>query len=198
MVSAADPDVVGLILEALRSERVIAIPTDTVYGLAADPKSMVAMNALFELKQRPKGVPVAVLAASVDQARSIVQPSARFEDLARLHWPGALTIVAPVANDALLCLGDTTNAAGVATVGVRVPDHELITACAAEFGPIAATSANVHGSPTIVDPSELRAAFGARLDVIVDGGELEGLASTVIDIGGAETTVLRQGMVQVD
>ncbi len=186
------------IVAALEREAVVAIPTDTVYGLAANPRSATAMRRLFELKQRPEGVPVAVLAASGEQAGGLVAPSTRFSALADAHWPGALTIVAAAEPGQGLHIGDTANKAGIPTVGVRVPDHDLVRACAEVFGPIAATSANVHGSPTIIDPAELLAEFGEVVEVVIDGGRLEGLASTVVDISGPDLTVLRQGVVQLD
>ena len=186
------------IVAAIERGEVVIIPTDTVYGLAADPTSTTAMNRLFGLKQRPDGVPVAVLAASPNQARQLVVPSAAFDDLAERYWPGALTIVTPSVAEAGLQIGDTANADGVLTVGVRVPDHDLIRQCAQRFGPIAATSANLHGSPTITDPTELADTFGESVDVIIDGGVLAGVASTVVDISNGQTTVLRQGVVRVD
>ena len=188
---------VELIVGALSRGEVAAIPTDTVYGLAADPRSSSAMASLFELKKRPLGVPVAVLVASVDMAKSLVEPTEQFDELAGRHWPGALTIVSPELVNLGLHVGSTENADGVSTIGVRVPDHDLIQRCTEAFGPIAATSANVHGSPTITDPAELFKVFGDHVDVIIDGGMLEGLASTVVDVTGPEVVVLRQGVVQV-
>lgn len=191
-------ELVPTVVAALERGDVVIIPTDTVYGLAADPRSATAMARLFELKQRPEGVPVAVLNASAEDARRLVAASDSFDRLAEAHWPGALTIVAESAMTGQLHIGDTANAAGVATIGVRVPDHQLIRDCAKLFGPIAATSANIHGSPTITRPAELWGTFGSDVDVIIDGGELAGLASTVVDISGGVANVLRQGVVQVD
>lgn len=188
---------VNAIVAALARGEVVAIPTDTVYGLAADPRSPDAMAALFALKQRPVGVPIAVLVSSIEMAKSIVKPTRAFDELAAKHWPGALTIVAEEQPDLGLHIGSTENATGVATVGVRVPDHGLIQRCASAFGPIAATSANVHGTPTITDPREVRDVFGQAVNVVIDGGVLEGLASTVVDVTGPEVVILRQGIVQV-
>ncbi len=185
------------VVQALCRDEVVAIPTDTVYGLAANPASAVAMQRLFELKQRPDGVPVAVLAGSREQAEQLVEPSETFYALAAEHWPGALTLVARRSADLRFYIGDATNQLGIPTVGVRVPDHDLIRACALRFGPIAATSANIHGSPTIVDPSELRSVFGQDVDVIIDAGVLRGVASTVVDVSGPELVTLRQGVVQL-
>lgn len=181
------------VVEALHRAEVVVIPTDTVYGLAADPASPEAMRRLFELKERPEGVPVAVLVASLDQASRLVEVTPTFTELVESHWPGALTIVADGSHAGRqLHLGEVT------TVGVRLPDHDLIRACAADFGPIAATSANRHGEPTITDPGELHAAFGKDVSVIIDGGVLEGAASTVVDVTTDPPAVLRQGVIHLD
>ena len=193
----SDGSHVNTIVNALERGEVVAIPTDTVYGLAADPTSPTAMRSLFELKERPEGVPVAVLVSSLDMARSIVEPNAPFEQLAAEHWPGALTIVAAARPNLGLHIGATANEAGVSTVGVRVPDHDLIRRCANAFGPIAATSANRHGAPTITEPTALVDAFGDHVKVVVASGVLEGLASTVVDVSGRDVVILRQGVVQV-
>jgi len=185
---------VAEIVNALRAGEVIVVPTDTVYGLAADPASSDAMKRLFEIKKRPQGVPVAVLVASVEQAKTLIDATPRFEELAAAHWPGALTLVADGTDRAIeeLHLGE------VRTVGVRLPDHDLLRACAEAFGPIAATSANRHGEPTITDPSELARAFGNEGLRIVDGGVLEGLASTVVNVTEEPPKILRQGTVSFD
>ena len=188
---------VDAVVAALANDEVVVIPTDTVYGLAANPRSAVAMRRLFELKERPDGVPVAVLVGSLEQAEELVESSDVFHMLAAEHWPGALTLVARSAPGIDLNIGDSTNADGVPTIGVRLPDHQLIRECALAFGPIAATSANIHGSPTIIDPTELRSSFGGAVEVIVDAGLLKGVASTVVDVSSDELTVLRQGVVQV-
>ena len=193
----ADQDfdtIVASVVTALRDGQVVVIPTDTVYGLAADPTSPTAMARLFELKQRPDGVPVAVLVGSTEQARGLVKATDGFETLATAHWPGALTMVANGLPEAL----DSVHLGDVATIGVRLPDHDLIRACADAFGPIAATSANRHGEPTIVDPVELKTAFGSDVNLIIDGGVLDGTASTVADITTHPPTVLRQGVVHLD
>ena len=195
MIADQDFDaIVASVVTALRDGQVVVIPTDTVYGLAADPTSPTAMARLFELKQRPDGVPVAVLVGSSEQARELVEATDVFEALATAHWPGALTMVANGLPDAL----DLVHLGDVATIGVRLPDHDLIRACADAFGPIAATSANRHGEPTIVDPVELKTAFGSDVNLIIDGGVLDGTASTVADITTHPPTVLRQGVVHLD
>ncbi|MFT7474880.1 MAG: L-threonylcarbamoyladenylate synthase [Verrucomicrobiales bacterium] len=185
-------DDVARSIDALERGEVVVIPTDTVYGLAADPKSPEAMRALFALKQRPEGVPTAVLIDSIEQASELILVSDVVGALAAAHWPGALTIVASATDDHGLHIGSST------TVGVRLPDHDFVRAIAVGFGPIAATSANRHGEPTITDPRNLAAAYGTSVEVIIDGGVLEGLASTVVDATKKTLVVLRQGVVHLD
>jgi L-threonylcarbamoyladenylate synthase len=185
-------DYVERVVDALERGEVVVIPTDTVYGLAADPRSPEAMHALFAMKQRPEGVPIAVLIDSIEQAGELILISDIVGALAAAHWPGALTIVASAAQDHGLHIGSST------TVGVRLPDDDFVRAIAAGFGPIAATSANRHGEPTITDPRNLAAAFGTSVEVIIDGGVLEGMASTVVDATTNTLAVLRQGVVHLD
>jgi len=179
------------VVAALRSGEVVAIPTDTVYGLAADPSSADAMQRLFALKERPEGVPVAVLVSSFEQAEALIEWTPPVRTLAEAHWPGALTIVG-------IGVGAEFHLGSLDTVGVRLPDHELIQKCAERFGPIAATSANRHGMPTITNPGELITAFGQDVGVIVDGGLLDGDASTVVDATKEPIGILRQGVLRLD
>lgn len=182
---------VARVVSALEAGQVVVMPTDTVYGLAADPRSASAMQRLFALKERPEGVPVAVLVGSVEQAERLIAVTPTVRALLDEHWPGALTVVGESA-------GDELHLGSVDTVGVRLPDHELIRACAERFGPIAATSANRHGKPTITNPDELADAFGGDVEVIIDGGVLDGTASTVVDATVDPIEVLRQGVVHLD
>jgi tRNA threonylcarbamoyl adenosine modification protein (Sua5/YciO/YrdC/YwlC family) len=187
----APPDLLEIIAEELRSGGVVVLPTDTVYGLVADPFSAEAMRRLFELKGRPDGVPIAVLVGSRSQAEGLVESTTSFTELATTHWPGALTLVAPTTAEGLH-IGATNS-----TLGVRLPDHALIRGVTARFGPIAATSANLHGQPTIVDAEEARRVFGSSVDLIIDEGTLDGVASTVVDVTSSTPAILRQGDVEI-
>ena len=178
------------VIKALQRGQVVAIPTDTVYGLGADPHSRDAMRRLFEIKERPAGVPVAVLAASLEQARSLISWTDEIDSMATAHWPGALTIVGE-------SLVTELHLGSSGTVGVRVPDNDFVRRCTEQFGPIATTSANKHGQPTIIDPTELASTFGDQVDVVVDGGVLDGIASTVVDATAEPANVLRQGVVKL-
>ena len=177
--------------EALRAGQVVAVPTDTVYGVAADPFSALATERLFAVKRRPAGVPVAVLVAGVDQARLLVEePTAPVAAVLARFWPGGLTVVLRRRAGAPLHLGDAGD-----TVGVRCPGHPVARAVAAAVGPIATTSANRHGQPTPTTAPAVAEALGGEVELVLDGGPCEGLPSTVVDCTGARPALLRAGAV---
>jgi L-threonylcarbamoyladenylate synthase len=196
LAAGGDPPpaaVVDAVATALRTGAVVALPTDTVYGLAVDPAVPGATRRLFAVKGRPGDVPVAVLVASVDQAVLLADPVP--PAAARLmadHWPGALTLVLPRRPGVDLDLGHPRT-----TVGVRYPDAPLVRAVAAVVGPLATTSANLHGEPTPATAAGVAAVVGDGVALVVDGGTLAGTASTVVDCTGREPVVLRKGEVRV-
>lgn len=178
------------IVSVLRQGSVVLLPTDTVYGIAALPEDRAATEMLFTLKGRTESTPVAVLCADVDQAITLADQRAA-EALARVGarwWPGPLTVVVRRREGRSLHLGEPAT-----TIGLRVPDHPVIGAVAAEVGPIAATSANRHGEPTPTTADEAAAALGPGLGLVVDGGTLVSSASTVVDATNDPWVVLREG-----
>lgn len=185
-------DLIERVARALEAGDVAIVATDTVYGLIADPRSADALARLHELKGRPESVPIAVLVASLEQAEELVVVDHRFESLARAHWPGALTLVAPVRADAALDAGTTS------TLGVRCPDDDFLRSLTERIGPVAATSANRHGEPPVVDGVGARQQFGNDIGIIVDGGRRSGRASTVVDVTGTDVVVLRSGDVVIE
>lgn len=177
---------------AFRAGGVVALPTETVYGLAALPGVPGATDRLFRLKGRDADVPLAVLCSDVDQALGLAEdPGADVIELLRAAWPGPLTLVLHRRAGLGYELGEPAT-----TIGLRCPDHDLVRAIAAEVGPIATTSANLHGQPTPATAPEIAELFGNDLAVIIDGGPCAGEPSTVLDVTwGARSTwrVLRQG-----
>jgi len=176
---------------ALAAGSLVVIPTDTVYGLAGSPHVESPAREIARLKGRPGGMPIALVAASVDALLACVpELRGRDETIARTLLPGPYTLVLhnPARRFPWLT-GD-----GPDTIGVRAPDVGGVAADVLErAGAVAATSANLHGGPdprTLADvPAEIRAAAAA----LVDGGALPGVASTVIDFTGAEPRVVREG-----
>ena len=187
------PDPVACAVEALVAGEVVVIPTDTVYGLAVDPARPGATDRLFALKQRPAQVALPVLVASIDQALALaaddVAPAAG--RLMERWWPGGLTIVVRRRDGIDLDLGGDPS-----TVGLRLPAHPVPVALAGAVGPLAVTSANLHGLPTAVTAGEVVGQLGSVPGLVVlDAGPCSGQASTVVSCVGEELRVLREGAI---
>jgi L-threonylcarbamoyladenylate synthase len=188
-----DPAVVARAAALLRAGEAIVVPTDTVYGLAALPTVPGATDRLFALKGRAVDVPVAVLCHDADQALGLAEPASIGPDVRRITarlWPGPLTVVLARRPGLALALGHPST-----TIGVRCPDHDLVRALAAAVGPLATTSANRHGEPTLPTAAGVAAAFGGGVPLVVDGGRCDGAPSTVVDATGPSWRVLREGTV---
>ncbi|MDG6909615.1 MAG: threonylcarbamoyl-AMP synthase [Nitrososphaerota archaeon] len=195
MVAVIQPIGSGSIAEAarvVRSGGLLVYPTDTVYGLGCDPFNEDAVGRLFRAKGRgSKAVPV--LCGSEAKASELVSLNKVALELARAHWPGPLTIVAP-----LKAKVPTGLAQGTGRLGVRVPGLarcvELIDACG---GWLVGTSANVSGSPSSKTAKEAFDQLGESVDLILDGGDLLGTESTVVQVEGETVTILRTGPIGV-
>ncbi len=176
-------------VEALRMGGIVGVPTDTLYGLAADPFREDALDAIFELKGRPDQKPLAILVASVEQGMTLASFSDRALELAEQHWPGALTLVLPRLDTAPDWLGHR----GRRTVGLRCPDHQIALDLLEITGPLAVTSANLSGHEAVVDHEEARSLFGDAVAVYLEGKAVGGQASTIIDLTEPAPLTLRQG-----
>lgn len=179
--------------EALRAGRLVAFPTETVYGLGAHARDPAAVERLFRVKGRPADNPVIVHVAGVEalgQVAAQITPLAR--SLAAQFWPGPLTLVLPARDEV-----PTVVTGGASTVGVRVPDHPVaLGLLAAADLPVAAPSANRSGRPSPTSAAHVTADLGADVEVVVDGGACRlGLESTVVDARGRVPVVLREGAV---
>ncbi|MFH0965086.1 MAG: L-threonylcarbamoyladenylate synthase [Planctomycetota bacterium] len=167
---------------ALSRGVVIALVTDTVYGLAADRDNPAAMKRLIELKQRPPDQPFTVLLADAkDLDRFDVQIGRTARKLCEVHWPGPLTIVLPSPKEG--------------TLGFRVPDHAAAAAIVRRSGVcVAAPSANPHGQPPALSAQEVLRYYDGALRCVVDGGRAAvGRASTVVAFEGEQWEILREG-----
>ncbi len=175
----------------LRAGGIAGVPTDTVYGLAADPFRAGATDRLFKVKRRPRTFELPVLVADVEQALSLATTvPAGAERLMARFWPGALTVVLPRRPDLNADLGSDD-----ATIGLRCPDHPVPLALCRVVGPIATTSANRHGEDPVTTALELAEQLGPSVEVILDAGPCRGSPSTVVDCTGAEPHLLRPGRV---
>jgi L-threonylcarbamoyladenylate synthase len=184
--------------EAIARGQIIAFPTETFYGLGADPAREDAVAAIFAVKGRAAGEALPLIAADTDAARRIAsQWSETAERLAAAFWPGPLTLVVPVRAGAV-APGVT---AGRDTVAVRVPGHPLarVLAACAPAGVLTATSANRSGSSALATADDVERALGTRFALIIDGGPSPGgLASTIVDVTGEHPRLIREGPVPFD
>jgi L-threonylcarbamoyladenylate synthase len=182
------------VLEVLRRGGLIVYPTDTVYGLGADPTNGDAVARLFAAKQRPGGQPVSVIVASLDAAKAWAVIPPRAEALCRPWLPGPVTLLfRPTAATPRAIV----SAEG--RVAIRVPKHPVALLLAKLFGPITATSANVHGKPPPVEAWQAADQLGESVDVYLDAGPCPvARESTVVDLTGEEPRVIREGAVSAD
>lgn len=191
IISASDPQAVPWAIDALARGALVAIPTDTVYGLAARLDRPAALEALYHAKGRPDTLPIPVLVSRFDQLATLADGApAALDDLAARFWPGPLTIVAPSSRR----IPDRVTA-GTGTVGLRMPDHpialEIIEGCG---GALAVTSANRSGEPSLSEAAAVARTFPNSVELIIDSGTAPGgLASTVVSVTGAKPKVLRHG-----
>jgi L-threonylcarbamoyladenylate synthase len=168
-------------IDVLRAGGVVALPTDTVYGIAVALETAGGIERLFQVKQRPLDKAIALLLESAEQGDTIGVMTATAQALASVCWPGGLTLVLEQRADAPIRLPEGLTA-GTTTIGVRVPDHPAPRALAAGVGPLPTTSANVSGRPEARDADEIAAQLGSAIDLILDGGPSRpGPASTVVD-----------------
>lgn len=181
-------EAVRLLLEGA----VVAVPTDTVYGVAASLGHGDAVASLFLLKERPSTVALPVLVHALSPIQEIdVTWSERAQRLSEEFWPGPLTIVVPASRELAVMLGGSGN-----SVGVRVPDDELLLSVLRECGPLAVSSANTHGAEPCHSADEvLRALAGEYLAGVLDGGERRGEVSTVVEVAETSWRVLREGAI---
>ena len=182
-------------VKSLKSGGIIAIPTDTVYGLGADPFNASAVQKLYTFKGRPDGKPIPLILSSVEDIHRVAQNLPEFFfHLTDRFWPGGLTIVVE-SKDLLPVL-----TAGGNTVGVRIPDNPLLLKILQAFGgPMAITSANLSGEPPATSIQEIGEELSSRIDVIVDGGKTPGpVPSTVYDISVSPPIIRRQGVISED
>lgn len=192
IVPLESDDGLELALEALRSGQVVGLPTDTVYGLAVDPRVKGAAGRLFEVKGRPEEVALPLLISEVKELHGFAEPDKVIDRLVRTFWPGPLTLVVERRAGVVVDLGGDPS-----TVGLRCPGHGGLRRLLFRSRALAVTSANLHGEPPLHEAAELVAHFGPAVDVVVDGGRCDGAPSTVVSLLGPEPVCLREGAVSM-
>ena len=183
----------SLCRDAIRAGGVIAYPTDTVYGLGADPKNTGAVRKLFSIKGRQADQPILLLIKDASEVRdwaSEVNPEA--ERLMKKFWPGPLTLVFKAKPNVMAEL-----TGGTGTIGLRVPGNALTRQLLAALGTaLTGTSANVSGRPNPCTAQEASEVIGGMVDLVLDGGKAEGgNPSTVVDVSTERPKVIREGAI---
>ncbi|TSD93900.1 threonylcarbamoyl-AMP synthase [Skermania sp. ID1734] len=180
---------------SLKAGRLVVIPTDTLYGIAADAFDGDAVSALLQAKRRGRDMPVPVLVGSwntIDGLVFSVKPQAR--ELIRAFWPGGLSLVVQQAPSLAWDLGNTRG-----TVMLRMPLHPVALELLREVGPLAVSSANVSGQPPADTVSAAREQLGESVNVYLDGGPSEhAIASTIVDLTAESPRILRSGAVSTE
>lgn len=177
---------------AVAAGEVIVLPTDTVYGVGADATSGAAVQRLLDAKQRGRDFPPPVLIAEVAMVRALATDlDDRLDRLAEAFWPGALTLVLNAREALRMDLGDRGS-----TIAVRVPDHDFTRELLRRTGPLAVSSANVHGREPALTIEDAVGQLGESCSVYLDAGAMGGpVPSTIIDLTGPRARVLREGRI---
>ena len=190
-----EPELISQVAASLEAGNVVALPTDTFYGLAVDPVNLRAVDRIYDIKTRARHKPLSLLIADVAQAYELARDiDTAFDRLAEKFWPGPLTIVVKAGSK--LPLRVTANTGNVA---IRVPEAAIARAVVSRLGlPITATSANLRGYPECTYANCVRDQLGDQVPMIVDGGPTaRSLPTTIVDLsgGGNSWMILREGAI---
>ncbi len=196
-VNPADPRADGLeiAVDVLRRGELVALPTETFYGLCGDALNPTAMGRINSLKGKPADTPILLLLSGAEQAEQLCDRiPERFAELAGTFWPGPLSLIIPATDRVPR---EVTGGSG--TVGVRVPGLALPRRLASGLGrPISGVSANRHGQPPSTTSAEVHRAFPEGLGLILEGGPTPGGApSTILDLTGSQPRLVREGVIPV-
>lgn len=177
------------------ADGLLVIPTDTVYGIAADAFSATGVASLLAAKGRGRNMPPPVLVGSKTTLLGLAEAvDQRILELTERFWPGALTIICAAQPSLDWDLGDTHG-----TVAVRMPDHPLTLELLAKTGPLAVSSANTHGAPAATSAQNASDMLGDAVEIYLDAGRATGgTASTIIDMTSTPPRLLREGPIGAD
>ncbi|AFZ70982.1 Sua5/YciO/YrdC/YwlC family protein [Caldisphaera lagunensis DSM 15908] len=191
-IDCPDKEAIKEVAKVIKNGGVVVIPTDTVYGLTADPFNEKAMRKVYEVKGREEGKPLPILLGESHDAFSLVKPSETFWKLARAFWPGSLTIVENLSEKV------PSHLSIWGSIGVRLPNCYFCRALAREVGgAIIGTSANISHMKSPVNVEEAYNMLKDKVDLYVDGGQARiGISSTVVSIINKEIKILREGAIK--
>lgn len=194
VVAVEDANARERAVEELRNGRLVVLPTDSVYALAADAFSRSATSRLFGAKRRGRATPLTVIVRSPRQTTGLVEAvSEPAERLMAAYWPGPLTLVFRAVEGLNWDIGDSQG-----TVSLRMPADDLLLELVADVGPLAVTSANRRGEPVPQTAADARRQLGLSASLYLDGGERSGPSSTVVDVTRDRADVLREGAIPAD
>lgn len=196
-IALFSPEVLSQACDLLRDGDVVAIPTETVYGLAADATNDRAVAKIYAVKQRPEFNPLIIHCHSAQQAKQYVEFDARAEKLADILWPGPITFVLKRYQESPLSL---LASSGLDTLAVRIPAHPVAQALIKAYSkPLAAPSANLSQTISPTSAGDVQASLGNRVPLIIDGGQTQvGVESTIIDLTTSIPRILRPGGISVE
>lgn len=177
----------SIIVESINEGGVGIIPTDTIYGLVGSALLPDTVDRIYQLKRRDKNKPLIVLISDIEQCEQFgIELSEKLIEQLNSYWPGAYSIILPTIDDQFEYLSRNTDA-----IAFRLPDNEELRDLIRETGPIVAPSANVEGMAPATTIEEARKYFGTDVDFYIDGGELSGKSSTLLEFDGEEVNILR-------
>lgn len=194
ILSIQDPKAIDIAAKIIKQGGLVVFPTDTIYGLAANPWNGQAIQDIYTAKGRPQEKAIPVLIGSLPQLSLITQGlSAKMLALATSFWPGPLTLVLPKKENLPEELSQYP------TLGVRMPDNPFTLALLLQTGPLATTSANISGGSNPANAEDVISQLNGRVDLILDGGSTPGdTASTVVDCTNDDLIILREGPISYD
>ena len=195
-VRPATADAISAAALALADGQPVAVPTETVYGLAADARNPEAVARIYEAKGRPSFNPLIVHVTDLAMARQLGDFSAEAQALAEAHWPGPLTLVVPRRADS--GIADIVTA-GLDTIAIRCPAHPVMRALVEAVGPLAAPSANASGQISPTTAAHVARSLDKRIALVLDGGPAKrGIESTIVAATGDDLRLLRRGPVEIE
>ena len=186
-------ETLDIAVENLRNGKLIAYPTDTLYGLGCDAFNEIAVQEIFEVKQRPLGMPLPLIIGNYDQINLVTESiTTTIEKLIESFWPGPLTLIVPSGPKVPAIVGSRGW-----KVGVRIPDHPIPRYLSSMLGnPIVGTSANISGMSETKTVNEVVNQIGNEVEMILKSNhKLKGMSSTILDITGSQPRILRNGYI---
>ena len=190
-----EPSLIRYAADQIRAGEVLGMPTDTFYGLAADPFNLAAVDEIYRVKGRPETRALPILVNSIEQAVQLAREAPRkFLRLAQAFWPGGLTLVVNAAQRIPLKV-----TAGTGRIALRWPNSNVVRRLIDEFdGPVTGTSANISGFPSCSSAEQVLKQLGLRVPLVLDTGETGGtLPSTIVELNGDTWRIGREGAIPV-